>query len=244
MIWAYNVLMEEKPLNLVSQSLEETLVNSDLTNIGIELAEIPLDKLLDEGLLKDIPIISTIIGIGKTAQSIKNLLFLKKIIYFMSEVGNIPQKEREDVINEIDKSRKFSVRVGEKLLYIIDKSEDHKSAQIVAKLFSAFLKRKITYSQFLKSSMIVNNVFIDDLKRFVNSSRDFHYRIEDVSDLVGSGLFDIEAEPIDVNVEDQDDYHKSRTSEKYKANVEGGDLKANVSIIGRIIKDVLKNEID
>lgn len=234
--------MDKEPFNEVSSSLEETLINSDLTSVTIELAEVSLDQLLNDGLLKDIPILSTLVGVGKTAQNVRNHLFLKKMIYFISQVSTIPQKEREEVINEIDQSQKFRIKVGEKLLYIIDRSEDYKSAEVIAKLFSAFLKRKITYPQFLKTSAIVNGVFFDDLKSFVNQEKRYtNYSLEEIGDLINSGLYDIEVEQISIDVEDQDDHKSNR---KYKTYVDGGTLRANISSIGILMQDILKNQLD
>jgi hypothetical protein len=67
----------------------------------------------------------TVIGLGKTAMGIKESLFLKKIIYFISELENISATKRHEMFEKIDNSRKFRTKVGEKLLYIIDKCDDH-----------------------------------------------------------------------------------------------------------------------
>ncbi len=233
--------MKENQFNEISLSLEDTLISSNITSITTELAETSLDQLLDDGLLKNIPIISILVGLGKTAFNIHNRLFAKKIIYFLSQINNIPQKEREEVIKQIDISGKFRIKVGEKLLYIIDKSDDYKSAEIIAKLFAAFLKKEITYSEFLKASTIVNNIFIQDLVRFVENTDDnYSSSIEDISELLNTGLFNLGMNEVDISVSDQEDY-KSR--EKYQTTVDGGTLRADISDIGKIIKKVLKGQL-
>lgn len=130
-------------LTTLSNSLEQTLKDSDLQNVTISLAEVFTDSLLEDGTAKDIPIIGTVIGLGKTAIGIKESLFLKKVIYFISELKNVSAAKRHSMIEKIDASGKFRTKVGEKLLYIIDKCEDHEKSQIIARLFSAFLLENI-----------------------------------------------------------------------------------------------------
>jgi hypothetical protein len=109
-------------LNKLSDSLEHTLKDSDLQNVTISLAEVFTDSLMENGIAKDIPIIGTVIGLGKTAVGVKESLFLKKVIYFISELSNIEASKRHEMIDKIDRSGKFRIMVGEKLLYIIEGS--------------------------------------------------------------------------------------------------------------------------
>jgi hypothetical protein len=67
-------------LNKLSNSFCHTLKDSDLQNVTIGLAEVFADRLIEEGIAKDIPIIGTVIGLGKASMGIKEILFLKKII--------------------------------------------------------------------------------------------------------------------------------------------------------------------
>lgn len=58
-----------------SNSLEETLKDSALHNVSAALAEVVIDNLIDDGIAKDIPIIGTVVGLGKVALGIKERLF-------------------------------------------------------------------------------------------------------------------------------------------------------------------------
>ena len=67
-------------------------------------------------------------GIKVGGNSGKALDWLLKIA---PEIKNISATKRRDMINKIDNSGKFRTKVGEKLLYIIDKCEDHEKSQII-----------------------------------------------------------------------------------------------------------------
>ena len=207
-----------------SNSLEETIKDSDLQNVTIGLSEIIFDKLIDNGIVKDIPIIGTVVGLGKATLGIKERLFLKKIIYFISELKNIPQDKRRRIVEKIDGSGKFRTKVGEKLLFIIDRCEDHEKVQIIARLFAAFLSQKLSYKEFLRSSFIVERTVLEDLIWFVNYEYD-DFTFEETGDLINSGLFSLE-------LVDPHDYNR-----KLPHSFE---LRVYLNEIGKKMRDVLK----
>lgn len=226
----------------LSNSLEATLKDSDLQNITTDLAETFTDAFLEDGILKDIPIIGTIVGLTKVAISLNERLLIKKLIYFISEFNDIDPEKRNKLISEIDNSEKEKIKVGEKLLYIIDKSEDHITAKYIAITFKSFLNEEISYSEFLRCSAIIQKILIQDLEEFIetpiqhietkttkwdSSISDFH------NSLITSGICATETESI--SIRDQDDY-KAR-NEKYI--VEGGDMIIYLTQIGNTLKNIL-----
>lgn len=176
-----------------SNSLEKTLKDSDLQSVTVGLAEVFLDNLIDEGIVNDIPIIGTVVGLGKVTLGIKERLFLKKIIYFISELRSIPPNKRKQMVDKIDSSGAFRTRVGEKLLYILDSCEDHEKAQIVARLFAAFITQELSYQEFLRSSSIIERTMLEDLNWFINYEYD-DFGIEEAGDLINTGLFSLAIE--------------------------------------------------
>ncbi|MDZ7740301.1 MAG: hypothetical protein U5Q03_00655 [Bacteroidota bacterium] len=77
-------------MNKIESSLTETIRTSDLQKVSVDLAEILVDSMINDGVFKDIPILGSIVGLGKTASTIKDTLFLKKIIHFLTELKGIP----------------------------------------------------------------------------------------------------------------------------------------------------------
>lgn len=219
-------------LNEVINSLEITLKDSDLHNVTIDLSEVIIDNLMKNGIAKDIPIIGTIVGTGKMVLGIKEKLFLKKIIYFISELKEIPAQKRQQMIDKVDSSKKYRINIGEKLLYIIDKCDDHEKSQITARLFAAFIKEFLSYNEFLKAVSIVEKVLPTDIIKFVKDDW-VHINLDEAGDYLNSGLVVIDS--LELSVEDQWDH---KINEKYIIN--GGELTGSVSAIGKKIRDVLR----
>lgn len=235
--------MSLRDVEQITESLEETLLESELTSVGTEVSEIAIDLVIDDGVLKDVPIISTLVGLGKTAASVREYLFLKKIIAFITKISTVSKSDRQKMVKRINESDDFKVKVGEKLLYLIDKTEDHETAGIIGLLFAAFVENKMDYSDFLRCSVVVNSVFVEDLKSFVSSDSTYVH-IENAGELVGTSLYSLEADPVEVNVDDQSDHKVLRDGgSKYTTDVDGGQFWAHVTSTGEIMRDVLKEKI-
>jgi len=231
--------MKEILLSEVSSSLEKTITHGDLKDVSIDLVELSLDNLLEDGIAKDIPILKTLIGVGQTVANIRDRLFLKKILAFLSEINKISKEEREEMVYEIDSSNEYKIKVGEKIIYLLDKADDHQVARVIGILFCAFIKAEISYDEFAQSSAIINSIFINDLSDFVDDNNNY-LSLKKAENLLNSGLYVIEIEPIDVEVEDSEDVEDRN---RYNVDVSGGELSARVSDIGKIIRKVLKSKL-
>ncbi len=206
-------------------SLEKTIKDSDLHNVTIGLSETLIDSLIDDGICKDIPIIGSILGVGKVALGVRERFFFKKIIYFISELKDIPKSKRHEMVDKIDISQKYRIKVGEKLLYILEKCEDHEKSKIIAYLFSAFLEGILTYGEFLRSVNVTEKILTEDLIQFVKDDFDSNLLI-DSQEYLSSGLVLFKL------------YEKSDWKDEHDPN----ELQADISEIGLKIKDVLKNK--
>lgn len=154
----------------IEQSIVDSISKTDLTDLSLEIGETILDSILEEGILKDIPVFSIFWNLAKTGISIKDKLFAKKIYKFLTELQNISQIERENFISEVEESQDYEAKVGETLLLIIDKCDDMKKSSIMGKLFSAAIQRQISYIEFLKLSSIVNRAFLPTLSALKHDS--------------------------------------------------------------------------
>ena len=226
-------------LKNLSDSFDETIKDSNLAEINADLYEVLIDSFLKDGIVKDIPIIGTILKLSKFSMSLKEHLFLKKIIYFISELKDISPKDRNKMISELDESKVHRIKVGEKLIYIIDKCEDHVSTEYVAKFFKSFLLNKISYSDFLRCTSIIKNIFIEDFECFVKSEnlereKERNEYFSDIEmNFVSAGLCG--RDNGEISVRDQDDW---KASDKYV--VVGGRETLFITEIGKKIKDILK----
>lgn len=218
-----------------SKALDSTLKSDALLDVNVGIAETLLDGVLNEGLAKDLPIIGSIIGLAKTGVQVRDYLFLKKIVSFLTGLNDVPTEQREEMISKIDETKEYRTTVGEKLLYIIDRCEDHEKAEIIALLFRSFLNKEITYSTFLRANRVVDNITIHDLNWVLERGLD-QLPFETASDYLTCGYFEIK--PTQITVDGVKD-RRSWDSNKLRYEVKGGELLAVISPIGKTIRKIL-----
>lgn len=174
----------------LSDKLTQTIKDENFQDVMVNLGETSLDNLIEGGLLKDIPLLGTIVGLTRTTLTIQDKLFTKKVITFLFQLKNTTNESRKKQIDKIERDSQYKTKVGEKLLYIIDKCEDNEKASYIGKLFQCFIEEKIEYDGFLRASRCVELTFLLDLKRFIKEKWD-NMDMEVGGDLVGSGLMDV-----------------------------------------------------
>jgi hypothetical protein len=172
----------------MNNSIDDSLISNELTNITSELTEVGLDSFLQDGILKDIPFIGTLVGLTKIGVGIQDKLFLKKILRFLHQLKDIPSETRQEFIEKIDTDKKFKTKVSETIMLLVDKINDYSKADYLGKLFAASINGKISYDIFLKLANIVDKSHIPDLDHLIPIYRG---QIKEVDEINGDILYNL-----------------------------------------------------
>lgn len=127
------------------------------------MTETTIDSFLKDGILKDIPVIGTFFNLYNLSQSISNVFFTKKIFKFLFELSSISSKERIDFIEQLENENEH-IKIGEKLLIIINNLDDEDKSAILGRLFKLLIEGKIELESFTRLCFIVQRTYLDDLK--------------------------------------------------------------------------------
>lgn len=223
----------------IQQSFNSSIIGPLSLDGLIELSEYSIDEIIKNDTIKQIPVIKTLFAVIQTGLNIRDRLFLKKITVFLAGISHIPEDKRQEMINKIDNSKKYRIRVGEKLLYILDNCDDCINAENVAKLFSAMISGEISYEEYLGASRIVSRVSADELKLFIDS----HYEPPALSyeaiSLLHTGLVFVDAEKIDVKVVKREPADWDDSYEYYDSQTSGGETIPYSTQAGDVIFKVL-----
>lgn len=225
-----NTLMEKKR---IGDHVEDAIGNHSLQDTSAALAEVALDSAIEEGVFRDIPILGSILGIGRATASIRDRIFANKLAYFLKEIGSVPTNQRKNLIDEINSREDVKVKVGEKILYIVDRCEDHESSRAAGVAFKAFLEERIDYSEFVAIAFAIDRLPYPDIIRFLKESRE---RIPawEANMYFGTGL--VEFDELEISVEDQWD---RKASNAYV--VSGNDLTVSATNIGLKMREILSD---
>ena len=134
----------------MEQSLSQALnssVGKEIADITGELLEVGIDAILDEGILKDVPLISLVVScynIGNTIRDRHNLLKLCAFINQINRSVADPEKMREYQLTFMEDEKKRNQELSY-LLVIIDRYVGADRASTLAKLYFAYLRNEICW---------------------------------------------------------------------------------------------------
>lgn len=151
------------------KGLSENIKQSAL-DVGADYAEVVLDQWLKNGILRELPAIRTVIGVGRGVLSMRDSLFLKKIKLFVESIDERTQEERKKFAGELDAKPKYRDRVLDAILLIIDQLDDTEKAVLLARAFSAFVTKEIeSFYYFRRYAEIIKAANVVHLRNFYQS---------------------------------------------------------------------------
>lgn len=172
----------------IIKSFQETITGAGFSDIGMDIAEKMLDDTLEDGLIKDVPVIRTIYALYKAKGNISDWFLAKKILYFICQIGDVDPVKRREMIQRIDESEKHAIGVGEKLIHILNRCDDIEKAILIGKVFKAYLEERITYDMFRRCTRTIDIAYINDLKDFIMFNKEQDLNNVDYQDYVSMGV--------------------------------------------------------
>jgi hypothetical protein len=143
-------MMESKSDHPLDKSLVDTLRVEELNNLLKDISEIAIDSMLNDGLLKEIPLVSTVLVLSKTSIAIRDRIFLKKILRFLNEIFKISVDERNSFAAQLESNPSLREKVGDAIIIFIERHDDIEKSELLAKVFTGFIKNKLDLDTFLR----------------------------------------------------------------------------------------------
>ena len=152
--------MEDQSLALsFSNSLTE-----EVSGITGEYLELGLDALVEDGLLKDIPIVSTAVAVYKIGKSIRERHYVAKLVSFLNGINNgiVDEEKREKYRKKFATNEKFRNQELEYILILTDRYIGFDKPQMLAKLYLAYLDEIINWMTFIKYAECIDRFLPGD----------------------------------------------------------------------------------
>lgn len=157
-------------------------------------AEVTLEEILDNNILKEIPFISTAISIYKTTKDIIGYHNIKKLAIFIDSI-NQGIKNPESLKKyraKFQDNEKFRNQELECLLVLINRYITYDKPSMLAKLYLAYLDETIIWEEFLMYAEVIDRFLLLDC-RLLTSDTDRVIVLRNIGNesilrLVGLGL--------------------------------------------------------
>lgn len=154
--------MDENNLSFsMSQSITE-----ECSELVSSIAEVTLDSVLEDGLLKDIPIIASAISIYKLGTSLRERHELLKLYHFVKSLNNGMQDEeqREKYILNFQNDQKIRNKELAYLMVVLDKYINLDKPKMLAKIYLSYLNGEITWNEVMKYSEVIDRLLPGDVE--------------------------------------------------------------------------------
>lgn len=188
----YNMKNTESKENL-SKSMIATLQAENLSVVG-DLAEVGIDAVIDDGILRDIPILSAIIGVGKVIGNISSVLFTRRLAAFLFNLKDIDSESRKKAIEKWEEDSKYRIHVGETLLNMINRCDDTQKARWLSKLFYELVLQRGMSDVFMRVEKVLSSLSVMDVMSFLDLPKEKYnlLSVEEAEPYANSGLYVVE----------------------------------------------------
>lgn len=160
------LIMNDEIDNMLVTSFSETLLNDSAKELSVDLLESSLDTLFSSEVVKEIPIVKSLIAIGKTGVMLKNRNFIRQTLAFMNELNNgtISVEKKEKFSERIRNGDKKAQEEVERIMLILESTIDLEKSSILAKFVVAYVNENLSYSQFHELTDILNRSYLSDME--------------------------------------------------------------------------------
>lgn len=176
----------------LSLALSESL-NDDVTSLVSDIAEIGIDSVMKEGILKEIPFLSTVVGVYNIGKTIKELHEIKKIEQFILSInkGIVDDNERNAHIARLKENPKQRSKELEYVIILLDRLVEFNHVELLSKIYLAYLNEKITMVEFQQYSELIERFLpgdVDTLSKHVIKTDEYSHVDPSALRLIGLGL--------------------------------------------------------
>lgn len=179
--------MEAKSL---AASMEQTIEYSNLEFVG-DLGEIMIDAALNDGVLKEVPILGTIVGVSKCIKNVYDIRFAKKLVAFLIPIKDVAPEDRTNAIKKWEQDKNYRGKVGDTLLGMIERCDDTIKAVWLSKLFYELVLKRNWPRLFMRAEKTLSSLSVMDVQAFLNMPEAHYHHIkeEECEPFIGSGLY-------------------------------------------------------
>lgn len=152
-------------MDKLTNDFEKSLFN-DSIDIIEDYTEIGIDSFVEEGILKEIPIVKSIVSVLKIGKNVHDRNLLRQTLTFIKEFnsGNISKDKLVEYKSTIENNPKKCEEELGRVLILLNNYIDTEKSIMLASLYRAYINKIINWNEFCEFSEIINRLFIQDIQ--------------------------------------------------------------------------------
>ena len=171
-------------------------IDPSIHDVIIDGLELGIDSILENDILKQLPLVSFLIGTIKTCQNIYERNLLKQTLSFINTLNKdtIAPKKLEKYKRKLEDSKYVEKELG-RVLILLNSNIDIQKSKILAKIFIAYVNEDINWDKFCELSDLNSRIYISDINLFNNiaeleTTKSSLYENYQIERLISLGLID------------------------------------------------------
>lgn len=139
--------------------------NSNFKDIIVNNSEVVLDYILEDGLLKDIPIINNLVSLYNVQTTISDKIFYRKIVSFYEAFSSVNRAHFVKWNSWALENTESSEKIASTLVLHIDSQHELIKCKIIGHIFRKLVEEKITFNDFEAYLYVISMCSVSDLKK-------------------------------------------------------------------------------
>lgn len=162
---------DDKCSMLALPSAMQESITEETSDILSNIAEIGLDAIMNDGFLREVPILSTAVSLFKIGNSLRERHYIKKLASFVLALNNgiADDRAREYYRQKVTDDPKSRYKELEYILILIDRYLHANKPSLLAKLYLSYLDDFITWHDFTKYAEVVDRFLPGDCETLLSA---------------------------------------------------------------------------
>jgi len=137
-------------------------MKDEIISLISDFGEFTLDYFIQDGIIKDLPIVGSIFSMVKVSLDVRDRIFAEKIKSF---IGNIDKNQKwREKFSDDDECNKIS----KQLLYIVDSCDDDNKLKLIGMAFNYLVNGDISREEYFYTVNIISKSFYPFLKMLLD----------------------------------------------------------------------------
>ena len=147
---------------MVEKNNDGAMVLSDWIDITSDISESCLDYFFAEGIIKEIPVLKTVIALFKSGKALKDYFSNVKIRAFLTGCQELSDKKISKFNKNLENVKKQQ-EIGLQTLLIVDNMDRLEKAKLVGKLFVLLIEKEVDEEFYMRLCHMIDKSYYDDL---------------------------------------------------------------------------------
>lgn len=153
-------------------SMRETVFEpsaNGLCDALADIAEVGLDAVLQDGLLKDLPVVGSILALYKTGAGIRERNFIRQTAVFIKSFNDssIEPERLEEHRRRLEEDPKEAERELGRVMLLLDRTIEAEQSRVLGKFYAYYVLGALSWAKFVELSEANSRMFLEDYRELL-----------------------------------------------------------------------------